>query len=488
MRHRLIIACASLSALLCLPAMPLFCQEAAPASGRAIIVVEDISPSIRPYFPTLKRILGDALIRDRLGLGDYFSLITFSGQIRNADGAKIEFDRDKEARISVWEHIQPEGSFTDIGQALHSALSTAIDLKNRGYSTFEPLILFITDGEIEAPPGSRFSGKSAVQLFEDPIIGDTTLYANCYFVGLGKDLLDIKEIARLAGRSDAFLSIDDPAGLEKLLDDWLRKIPAPARLEEGSVSIQSWLWGSAPLLPDSTTALPSRPVISLAFNLVSSYAKSPRSVNLGAISVTFQSIDHRTTVDLHPAGETGRIILAPGASSDQTINLSGPAELLGRGIIKVDISAEIAHRPTDFQTTFQVEFLSPLALWWNAWRGLILSFLGLCLCIVALLLWRQYRPIKIKMELIGQGKAKTVLLRVNEKADFGGRAAHKLRLDGAWAPTLGSIKRTGISTWEILVRDAESFEQGYAGGPYAVGTAIRLRDRNGEGKSVRFSR
>ncbi len=484
MKRRLALTCA----LLVLVGLGLHAQDAPPSSGRAIILVQDISPSISPSFPKIQEVLANALINERLGLGDYFALITFSGDVRNADGAKIEYPRDKEARSAIWKNIKPEGAFTDIGKALRTALETSIDLRNRGFSKYEPLVLFLTDGEHEAPPNSPFAGKSVDQLFEDPLIGDPTLYSGWYFVGIGKDLKDIKRIASLAGRESAFLSIEDPASLESALDAYIRGIPSPAKLEDATISVSDAAWGKTALRADKMVSLPSSSLPKLNLGLISDFKAAKASLVIKDVQITFQSVDHRDLVNLSPAWEKGRIVVPPSARVAQNIDLAGPGHLVGRGTLKLDLKTEVNHRETDMLKTYEVAFMSPWAMFWSVWLWPVVGLVVAIILVLGYLVLRKRLPAKVTMEVLGGKKSRFVSIKVGGRVEFGGKAALQFRLDGPWAPVLGSLRRRGPDVWEIEVRNPEGFLSDYAGGPYKLGTLIKLVNQDGSLVSVKFQR
>jgi hypothetical protein len=458
--------------------------------GKAVIVVQDISPSIAPYFPTIQNVLARVLIDRRLEVKDYFALISFSGNPSISDGAQIQYPRDVEARKAIWSRIRPEGKGTDIGLAIKTALDTTVELRNQGYANFDPLVLFVTDGEHEPPTSSRYFGKTIDQIFSDPYIGDTTLYQGWYFVGIGKDLKDIKRIAELSGRSDAFLSIDDPSRLEAALDEFLSRIPPPRAREKAEVRPAVYIIEGSELETDGRAVVKRAPSPSMAIRLASSYRETDSVVELTDLKMTFQSSDQAVFADLAPAFEKGRIEVARLGSvlSTATLHPSDISALRGNGTIKVELKLRDNYIDRSYNGSYRVSFLDGFEFFWIRWGLWIVTAAGLTLLVAAFLLLRGFLPVAVGMEVLGSTvKHRPVRLSVGDKVEIGAKPNARFHLEGNFEPVVLSLRRTGKSSWEISPRAASQVKTAEGLKPYKLGSILKIEDADGNERSIRFS-
>jgi len=457
--------------------------------GKSVILVQDVSPSIAPYFPTIQKVLARALIEKRLEVGDYFTLIAFSGKPSIEDGAQIQYSRDVEARKSIWSKIRPEGAGTDIGLALQTALTTTVELRNHGYSNFDPLVIFVTDGDHEPLSGSPFFGKNVENIFADPFIGDKSLYRGWYFVGIGKNLIDIKRIAELTGRSSEFLSIDDPSELEKALDDFIMRIPEPNAREAGAITPLDFSVGGRKLEGKRRVSIPLGVSIPSAMKLVSSYRQTDSVVELKSLSMTFQSADKTAVVDLAPAFEKGRIDVPRSKAISTTASLhpSNLGLLHGPGTLKLELELSDDYIDHTYAEAYEVSFLTPSEAFWNSWGFLILAGFVVVVGFAAFMFLKGFLPVSIVLEVPGSTtKYRSVKLGVGDKAEVGTKPNARFRLEGNFEPIVLTIRRSGKSSWEVVPRAATQVAATEGLKPYRLGSGIKLMDGDGNERSVRF--
>jgi hypothetical protein len=457
--------------------------------GKAVILVQDISGSIVPYFPMIQKVFSRVLIDKRLEVGDYFTLIAFSGKPSIEDGAQIQYPRDIDARKAIWSKVRPEGDGTDIGLALQAALKTTVELRNQGYANFDPLVIFVTDGEHEPLKGSPFEGKNADQIFADPFIGDKTLYQGWYFVGIGKDLKDIKRIAELAGRSDSFLSIDDLTKLEEALDSWLSKIPPSSARENAEVKPLRFSLGGRELDQKRRNYVAVGSTLPLSFSLVSGYLQTDSIVRLESMAATFQSSDKTAVVDLAPAFEQGRIDVPRKGAVVSTASLhpSDASKLVGPGTLKLEMAMSDNYIERSSAAQYDVVFLSPGAIFWKDWAVPIAALAVLLAGLVAYLILKAYLPASITMEVLGSTtKYRLVKLGVGDKAEVGTKPSSRFLLEGNFDPVVLAIRRSGKSSWEVLPRSTAQVKTADGLKPYKLGSLIKLEDGDGNDRSLRF--
>lgn len=452
---------------------------------KSIVVVLDTSPSIDPYFSKLKSVLASALVDERLEIDDYFTLIGFAGEPRICDGAFIMREEDKAARSEIWKNIRLEGRYTDLGRAMTKAIETQKDLTVK--SKKQPLILFITDGEHFPPHGSLFENKTVNDFFKDPPINEKELFDTWYFIGLGKDLKDIEKIASQAGRKDWFISIDNPDFIETLRE-WIKSIPEPPAVP--SVKFDAWSFGGNLLKskPGKIPLLIGSGNREIKFQVKPEFSEGSVKIIPGELRAFFLQDDGQEKKIPIDTVKPTQTTLKPGdtktmsASSDLTDRLTGKGTLT----LELDYSLNgIDYRMSEETPT--VHFVTPIKLFLRTWGTAIASSILVVAGLLMFLILRKRAPVKIVMETIGNPKkSSTVAMKIGGKAEFGGRASLSFRLNGTWPAVIGHIARIGPDSWDIAVRESESFPGDFTGGSYRLGSLIRLITDTGEQLSIRF--
>lgn len=201
------VLCAAL--IFCLNSISAQATKNTAAKGKIVIVVLDVSGSIKGQFSDIAKIIDRAIVKDRLDIGDYFVLIPFGDNAMPMYSGQLMREEDKTSISNTLKAMKADNDFTDIGSAIKTALNYIVDLKDADYNLYEPLVLFITDGDITTPASSDFYGQNVEQIFNEPLIGNTHLYDGWYYVGIGKNLHDLPLIAEKSGREDYLLRIED---------------------------------------------------------------------------------------------------------------------------------------------------------------------------------------------------------------------------------------------------------------------------------------
>ena len=156
--------------------IPLFSDDASSQKGKIIIVILDVSGSIKKQFPDITKIIDRSIVQDRLNVGDYFVLIPFGDSAQPMYSGQLLREEDKASISNTLKVMKADNNFTDIGTAIKTGLGYIVDLKKKDYNLYEPLVLFITDGDITTPETSAFHNQDVDEIFEDELIGNQRLY------------------------------------------------------------------------------------------------------------------------------------------------------------------------------------------------------------------------------------------------------------------------------------------------------------------------
>ena len=460
--------------------------------GKMVIVVLDTSKSIEPHFKTIQDVLINTLITKRLDIGDYYVLIEFYGQANIIYSGQIFRQEDIAVITDYLRRLKADKAYTDIGASLKLALDEIVKLRAEEYNLYEPVVLYISDGNHEPPPQSPYYKMTIDQIFNDAFIGDRELYHGWYIVGIGKELKDLHRLAELSGREDYFLTIEDPAGLGKALDDWIRNIPPAIPLEQGKTEVGQISVEGIPLAPAAETVLALKENYSLALAFQSSYKTVVQKVELTGINLSWQSEDKTFYREIPVAWEKGVFTVEPGALRESTARfVLDSGRYRGSGTLKFEIQYKTDYVQREQLFEQKIYFALPAEIFWKNWGVLILMAGGVLFLLLLFLLLRQYLPVAVVMEIPGDTRLRKrgVSFPVGKSAEIGTKPAAPFRLTGAFAPVIGALKRSGRNRWELRTREAAAFkglEAGRTG--YRLGTQLILVDINGGELYVRFSR
>lgn len=458
--------------------------------GKIVIVVLDISGSIKNQFSDITRIIDKAVVKDRLDIGDYFVLIPFGDAALPMYSGQLLREEDKHSISNTLKAMKADNDYTDIGTAIKTALNYIVDLKGDDYNLYEPLVLFITDGDITTPASSTFHGQNVDKIFEDSVIGNTYLYNGWYYVGIGRNLHDLPLIAEKSGREDFLLRIEDLNQLEFMLDDWISKIPASLPIEQGDVLLDDFKLQTRKLNKKKTTKVVST-ANEIAFNILNTYKRTPVSVEFKNARATFQSDDRKTTVLITIDPETG-IIQIPNMRSKQTAcGFSPKSEIRGKGILKIQFAASVNGIDKQFDEAFYIEGKTASELLFGKIFWPLLVIAVIVLVIVASIIIKKFMPLKITMEVIGKHgeKIRPVVMKIKKRVEFGSKAGLAFKLDGEmFAPVVGQLQRIGANAWQIIPRDSNAFENGSKKIDYTLGTALKLKTKDDATVSIKFKK
>lgn len=464
--------------------------QSAEKKGKIVIVVLDVSGSIRNQFPDIKKVIDKTIVQKRLSVGDYFVLIPFGDEALPMYSGQLLREEDKNSISNTLKVMKADNNYTDIGSAIKTALNYIIDLKKNDYNLYEPLVLFITDGDITTSPESSFSGQNVNQIFEDPTIGNKFLYNGWYFVGIGKNLHDLPEIAQKSGRENYLLRIEDLGKLEFMLDDWISKIPESQPLEQGEILLENFALNSKKLKDKGRNKILSSSK-NLKFEIASTYQRTPVSLEFTDANAIFQTSDRNSVVQIKVNPEAGIINLPENARKISESGFVPEKNLEGNGILKIHFSAVVNGLEQNFDKSFEIEGKSASALLFEKIFWPVLIFLILVLIVVAVCILKKFLPVKIVMEIVGQpsSRQKSVSMKVGKKTEFGSKPGLPFKLDGnQFAPVVGQIKRSGADKWEIVPRDADAFENRTKSFSYKLSEKIKLKNRDEDFVTIKFKR
>ncbi|MFP4563642.1 MAG: vWA domain-containing protein [Spirochaetia bacterium] len=128
---------------------------AANAQQLDMIVLLDISESVFPIFDELVGHLIQDTLTNHLRVGDYFHLITFADSPKIEVSQKIESGDQAEEIVTHLLLLQPLGKYTDLIAAMKYLFHYTGDLPNGR----DKIILVLTDGIHDPPPGSPFNRR-----------------------------------------------------------------------------------------------------------------------------------------------------------------------------------------------------------------------------------------------------------------------------------------------------------------------------------------
>ncbi len=457
--------------------------------GKIVIVVLDVSGSIRNQFTDITKIIDRTIVENRLCVGDYFVLIPFGDTALPMYSGQLLRDEDKISISNTLKSMKADNNYTDIGTAIKTALNYIVDLKENDYNLYEPLVIFITDGDITTSPNSSFYSQNVDQIFNDELIGNKYLYDGWYYVGIGKNLNDLPKIAEKSGREDYLLRIEDLDKLEFMLDEWISKIPKSQPIEQGDVLLENFKLNTHSLKKNKNSKVLSSSE-KISFDIINTYKRTSVNIEFESANATFQTEDRAQTTPVKITPEVG-IIQVQGMSKRETICGFLPnSEILGKGILKIHFVAKVNGLEKQFDEIFYVEGKTSSELLFERIFFPVLILLILILIIAAIVLIKMFMPIKIVMEVVGQrsDKQRPISVKINKRFDFGSRSGIPFRLDSELFPSVvGQIQRVGPNKWQIIPRDASCFDNSNKQ-DYILGSSLSLKTKDESKVSIRFKK
>lgn len=456
--------------------------------GKIVIVVLDVSGSIKKQFPDITKIIDRAIVNNRLNVGDYFVLIPFGDSALPMYSGQLMREEDKTSISNTLKAMKADNDFTDIGTAIKTALNYIVDLKSDDYNLYEPLVLFITDGDITTPTTSEFHGQNVAQIFNDPLIGNKYLYDGWYYVGIGKNLHDLPLIAEKSGREDYLLRIEDLDQLEFMLDDWISKIPESQPIEQGEVLLTNYKLKSYKLKKGKNVKVVSS-ADELTFDILNTYKRTPVNLEFKTAKATFQTEDKSTTVPIKISPETGVIQVSAMHTKTTSCRFVPNSEIKGKGILKIHFVANINGLDKQFDEAFDIDGKTASELLFEKIFWPLIIALILILAIIASILIKKIMPVKITMEVIGNRseKQRAVAMKMKKRVEFGSKPGLAFKLDSEmFSPIVGQIQRLSANKWQIIPRDGSAFEDGNKKFDYALGSTLKLKTKDDSTVSVKF--
>ena len=455
--------------------------------GKIVIVVLDVSGSIRTQFSHITDILDKAIVKDRLKVGDYFVLIPFGDNAMPMYSGQLLRDEDKASISNTLHAMKADNNWTDIGQALHEALNQIVSLKQQDFNLYEPLVLFITDGDITTSPTSPYTHQKVSQIFTDPLISQTPLYNGWYYVGIGKDLHDLPEIAKLSGREDYLLTIEDLNQLEFMLDDWIKNIPESQPLEQGNIIFDNFKLGSYNLKTDKNSTVAIGENI-LSFRMASTYKRTPVSLEFVSAKGLFQTEDKQNVIPVKIKTEAGKIVIAPLTSKITDSSFNPNSEIRGKGNLKINILANLNGIETPYDFSFDIDCKTSFQILFGKIFIPLLILLIIILFVTVYSIAKKFMPVKIILEADGK-KSKPVKMKIGKKVDFGAKPGLSFKLnENLFTGTVGQFHRFGADKWQIIPRDSNAFANGNTKIPYTCGSILKLNTNDGETISIKFKK
>lgn len=460
----------------------------ATGKGKIVIVVLDVSGSIKKQFPDITKIIDKAINKNRLNVGDYFVLIPFGDSALPMYSGQLMREEDKTSISNTLKSMKADNDFTDIGTAIKTALNYIVDLKNADYNLYEPLVLFITDGDITTPASSEFRAQNVDQIFNDPLIGNKYLYDGWYYVGIGKNLHDLPLIAEKSGRKDYLLRIEDLDQLDFMLDEWISKIPESQPLEQGEVLFTNYKLKSYKLKQGKTVKVVSS-ADEITFNILNTYKKTPVNLEFKTAKATFQTADRSTTIPIKISHETGIIQISPIQKKQTSCGFAPASELKGKGILKIHFLVNINGLDKQYDESFDINEKTASELLFEKIFWPLIILLIIIALIAAWIIIKKFMPVKIVMEVIGNGakKQRSVSMKINKRVDFGSKPGCLFKLDQElFSPVVGQIQRVNANKWQIIPRDYNAFEEGNKKLNYTLGSILKLKTKDDSTVSIKF--
>lgn len=460
------------------------------AKGKIVIVVLDVSGSIKKQFPDITKIIDRAIVKDRLDVGDYFVLIPFGDNAMPMYSGQLMREEDKTSISNTLKAMKADNDYTDIGTAIKTALNYIVDLKGNDYNLYEPLVLFITDGDITTPTSSNFYGQKVDQIFNDVLIGNKYLYDGWYYVGIGKNLHDLPIIAEKSGREEYLLRIEDLDQLEFMLDDWISKIPEPQLIEQGEILFDNFKLKGYKLKNGKKVKVIST-AEELTFDILNTYRKTIGNVEFKSASATFQSDDKKTTFPVKLSPEVGVIQIQGRHTKTIECGFNPKSEIKGKGILKLQFVANVNGLDKQFDYAFDIEGKSASELLFDKIFWPLIILLILCVLIVAWIIIKKFMPVKIVMEVIGNRteKQRSVSIKIKKRVDFGSKPGCPFKLNQElFSPVVGQIQRLSANKWQIIPRDDQAFENRNKKLDYTLGSTLVLKTKDDSSVSIKFKK
>lgn len=479
------------------------------SKGRTIVLVVDISQSIRNQLDDIIDGLCREIVDKRLQPNDYCIVVPL-GDGSNSEKAKtfgVKFSSDKD-QIKEYLHSikkwMPTNLNTDLGAAMKKTFEfvNMIRDENDG-SMVEPFVCFITDGEIfGSRNGEPLKYKTTDEIFSDPDMNpDLNPYDNWWYLAIeneGKDLNDIKEIAEKTNAfPERYEVLRDMSQFGVLFDGWLSKIPDSKPMDVGTIAFDKLKVDGKTLSQKKSfyTVIPTT-AKKFSWKIENTYKRTPVTLNIVSINATFQNDESGEVVEFSLIPEVGNISLNPSESRETFSNARIP-KLLGKGKLKLDIQTEIRSGKYSVgqeipEYLFYLDLKTPLQILISRVKWpVILAVVAILISIIAWII-KITAPVKIKMEILTDSRSSPIkkTLKLGGSYEFGSGKAFDVpgRFENS---SLGKLVRTGPSKYKLVFIDMSVFtdddKERYKK-EYKLGGQITLITKDKTKKIIKFSK
>ncbi len=479
-------------------------EEKAP-EGKIIVLVVDISQSIKAQLPFILDGLSSQIIDGKMSSHDACVIVPL-GDASNVNKATyFTFIMGEDDKIKAKNYIQgmkewmPKNLNTDIGAAMKKTIELINKIDNDSYA--EPLVLFITDGDIYQSKNSKevVEWKTPEEIFKNPMMSSYS-YDNWWFLGIENDEeekpVQIRQIAEIVGAYQADNEADDRFEyltnmnmFGQLFDSWLASIPEPEQKEQARVDISAEVKFGNKALKDRNTkyTLVSNTTTDVLWTMANKGKRKYVRTELDSITCTFRSVDgDAVTIPVKYENDAFEIEPRKSTVRKAKINLSG---IDSKGLLKFTINPSYngeKGEPRIIESN--VYFLPPAKLFLRTWGIVIGIIILIIILIIVLKILKSIGPVKVSMEIVGKtNKARPVSMKIKKRAEFGTKMGVSFKLDGNnFEGVVGELIRTGKKTWKINPRDASSFTPESKLDPYKMNDSIKIKGKDGSVLTIRF--
>ena len=483
---------------------PQIIEEKVP-EGKIIVLVVDISQSIRAQLPMILDGLSSQIIDAKMSSHDACVIVPL-GDASNVNKATyFTFIMGEDDKVKAKNYIQgmkewmPTNLNTDIGAAMKKTIELINKIDNDSYA--EPLVLFITDGDIYQSKNSKevVEWKTPEEIFKNPVMSSNS-YDNWWFLGIENDVDEkpeqIKQIAEIVGAyqednqgEDRFEYLTNMNMFGQLFDSWLASIPDPEPKEQARVDISAEIkFGSKVLKDRNTKYTPvSNATTDITWTMTNRGKRKFVRTEIKSIVCTFRSEDGKTTT-IPVNVESGAFEIEPRRSTVRK-GIVDLKQINGKGMLKFSIYPVFNGddgEPRIIESN--VNFLTPTQLFIRNWGPIFGIIVLVILLIVILKVMKSVGPVKVSMAIVGKaGKERYVSMKINKHAEFGTKVGVPFKLEGTnYSSVVGELVRTGKKTWKIVKRDESAFVDEKSYDPYKMNDLIKITGRDGSVISIRF--
>lgn len=473
--------------------------------GKIIVLVVDISQSIKAQLPMILDGLCSQIVDGKMGSHDACVIVPL-GDLSNVNKATyFTFIMGEDDKVKAKNYIQgmkewmPTNLNTDIGAAMKKTIELVNKIDNESYA--EPLVLFITDGDIYQSKNSKevVEWKTPEEIFANSMM-NSNLYDNWWFLGIENDVDEkpeqIKQIAEIVGAyqednqaDDRFEYLTNMNMFGQLFDSWLASIPDPEPKEQAKVDISSEIKFEKKALKDRNSKYTpiSNETKEILWSMTNKGKRKYVKTEIKSIVCTFRSENGQTvTIPIDAENDPFEIEPRKTTVRKATIDISN---VNGKGLLKFTINP--IYNGEDGESRIiesNVNFLTPKQLFIRNWGPVFAAIILIILIIVIVKILKSVGPVKVVMEIVGKAnKAKPVSMKINKHAEIGTKVGIPFKLESSNYPSVvGELVRTGKKTWKIVQRDVSSFVDNQKIDPYKMNDSIKFVGQDGCITTVRF--